>query len=54
MFKEAQVKELKNFFDHHVWVFEATKEADPTRTLTSRLWQPGARRKFAARIDRLA
>ena len=37
MFKEAKVKELKSFFDHHVWVFDATKEADPARTLTSRI-----------------
>ena len=37
MFKEAKVKELKSFFDHHVWVFETTKEADPARTLTSRI-----------------
>ena len=37
MFKEAKVKELKSFFDHHVRVFETTKEADPARTLTSRI-----------------
>ena len=37
MFKEAKVKELKSFFDHHVYVFDATKEADPARTLTSRI-----------------
>ena len=37
MFKEAKVKELKSFFDHHVWIFQSTKEADPSRTLTSRI-----------------
>ena len=37
MFKEAKVKELKSFFDHNVWVFETVREADPARTLTSRI-----------------
>ena len=37
MFKEAKVKELKSFFDHNVWIFETVREADPARTLTSRI-----------------
>ena len=36
-FKAAKVKELQSFFDNQVWTFEATKEAEPTRTLTSRM-----------------
>ena len=37
MFKEAKIKELKSFFDHHVWTFQTVKEADPGRTLSSRI-----------------
>ena len=36
-FKAAKVKELQSFFDNQVWTFETTKEAEPTRTLTSRM-----------------
>ena len=36
-FQAAKVKELKSFFDNGVWSFETTKEADPSRTLTSRI-----------------
>ena len=32
MFKETKVKELKSFFEHNVWEFQTTKEADPQRT----------------------
>ena len=35
LFKEAKVKELKSFFDHGVWAFQTTAEADESRTLTS-------------------
>ena len=31
------MKELKSFFDNGVWTFQTTKEADPARTLTSRI-----------------
>ena len=37
LFKEAKVKELKSFFDHGVWTFQHKDEADPARTLTSRM-----------------
>ena len=37
MFKEAKVKELKSFFEHGVWEFQTTKEADPQRTMSSRM-----------------
>ena len=37
LFKEAKVKELKSFFDHGVWAFQTTAEADESRTLTSRI-----------------
>ena len=36
-FKAAKVKELQSFFDNNVWQFETTKEAEPSRTLTSRM-----------------
>ena len=36
-FKEAKMKELRSFFDNHVWVFDSVKNADPQRTLTSRI-----------------
>ena len=36
-FKAAKVKELQSFFNNQVWTFETTKEAEPTRTLTSRM-----------------
>ena len=36
-FKAAKVKELQSFFDNQVWAFETTKEAEPSRTLTSRM-----------------
>ena len=36
-FSSSQVKELKSFFDNGVWTFQSTKEADPGRTLTSRI-----------------
>ena len=36
-FKGAKVKELQSFFDNQVWAFETTKEAEPSRTLTSRM-----------------
>eukprot|EP00913_Durusdinium_trenchii_P003738 g3460.t1 len=37
MFKEAKIKELKSFFGHHVWTFQTVQEADPGRTLSSRI-----------------
>ena len=37
LFHQAKVKELKSFFDNGVWTFQSTKEADPGRTLTSRI-----------------
>ena len=37
LFHQAKVKELKSFFDNGVWTFQTTKEADPARTLTSRI-----------------
>ena len=37
LFKEAKIKELKSFFDHHVWILQTVKEADPARTLSSRI-----------------
>ena len=37
LFKEAKIKELKSFFEHQVWEFQTTREADPARTMTSRV-----------------
>ena len=37
MFKAAKVKELQSFFDINVWAFETSREAQPSRTLTSRM-----------------
>ena len=37
LFEQAKIKELKSFFDCGVWPFQTTKEADPARTLTSRM-----------------
>ena len=37
MFKAAKVKELQSFFDNNVWAFETSREAQPSRTLTSRM-----------------
>ena len=37
LFEQAKMKELKSFFDCGVWSFQTTKEADPERTLTSRI-----------------
>ena len=36
-FMAAKAKELKSFFEHGVWEFSTEKEADPTRTLSSRM-----------------
>ena len=36
-FMAAKVKELKSFFDNHVWEFQTTREAQPERTMTSRI-----------------
>ena len=36
-FKAAKVKELKSFFENQVWTFESVREAEPARTLTSRM-----------------
>eukprot|EP00435_Cladocopium_sp_Y103_P060878 s209_g22.t1 len=36
-FMAAKTKELKSFFEHGVWEFSHEKDADPTRTLTSRM-----------------
>ena len=37
LFMKAKVKELQSFFENGVWTFESTKEADPARTLSSRM-----------------
>ena len=37
IFKAAKVKELQSFFDINVWAFETSREAQPSRTLTSRM-----------------
>ena len=37
-FKAAKVKELKSFFENQVWTFESLREAEPARTLTSRMF----------------
>ena len=36
-FQAAKVKELKSFFENGVWEFQTTREADPARTLSSRM-----------------
>ena len=36
-FKEAKIKELRSFFEHQVWEFQTTKEADSAQTMTSRV-----------------
>ena len=37
LFQAAKVKELKSFFENGVWEFQTTREADPARTLSSRM-----------------
>ena len=37
LFQAAKVKELKSFFENGVWEFQSTREADPSRTLSSRM-----------------
>ena len=37
MFKAAKMKELKSFFDNHVWEFQTVNEASFERTLSSRI-----------------
>jgi len=37
LFMQAKVKELKSFFEHGVWEFSTSEEADASRTLSSRL-----------------
>ena len=37
LFMQAKVKELKSFFENGVWEFSTAAEADPSRTLSSRL-----------------
>ena len=37
LFYQAKVKELQSFFECGVWEFSSTSEADPHRTLTSRI-----------------
>ena len=37
LFQAAKVKELKSFFENGVWEFQSTREADPARTLSSRM-----------------
>ena len=37
LFHQAKVKELKSFFDNGVWSFQTTKEAIPSRTMSSRM-----------------
>ena len=58
LFEQAKMKELKSFFDCGVWSFQTTKEADPERTLTSRIllkWSknadgtPRAKARFVVR-----
>ena len=36
-FQAAKVKELKSLFENGVWEFQTTREADPARTLSSRM-----------------
>ena len=37
LFQAAKVKELQSFFQNGVWEFQTTREADPARTLSSRM-----------------
>ena len=37
LFQAAKVKELKSFFENGVWEFQTVREADPARTLSSRM-----------------
>ena len=37
LFMKAKVKELQSFFENGIWTFESTREADPARTLSSRM-----------------
>ena len=36
-FQQAKIKELQSFFQNSVWEFSTTSEADPARTLSSRM-----------------
>ena len=37
LFQEAKCKELRSFFEHEVWTFDAASNADSARTLTARM-----------------
>eukprot|EP00438_Fugacium_kawagutii_P009740 Skav214264 [mRNA] locus=scaffold1877:74991:79319:+ [translate_table: standard] len=37
LFQAAKCKELKSFFENDVWIFDTASNADPSRTLTSRI-----------------
>ena len=37
LFQAAKMKELQSFFQNGVWEFQTTREADPARTLSSRM-----------------
>ena len=37
LFQEAKCKELRSFFEHEVWTFDAASDADSARTLTARM-----------------
>ena len=36
-FMQAKIKELRSFFENGVWEFSSVRDADPQRTLTSRM-----------------
>ena len=56
MFKEAKIKELKSFFDNHVWEFQTIKEASPEKTMSANIlthyWKlnPDVTRRAKARL----
>ena len=55
LFQQAKMKELASFFENGVWTFETTREADPNRTMSSRMllkWakQPDGSPRAKARL----
>lgn len=49
LFYLAKVKELQSFFECGVWEFNTVHDAEPSRTLTSRIGSPRAKARLVVR-----
>ena len=52
LFQAAKVKELTSFFQNGVWEFQTTRDADPARTLSSRMLLKWAKATSKSPFDR--